>query len=304
MSELEELHLYALPDVPQSTLLRQLAPTLWAQEGVVAIWVGGSLASGTSDRYSDIDLFLAVAPEALYDWLDPDLDALFGGLCLAHLFSRFGSDLFVHHLLLATGEICDLHVQRGEEKVFPAPRIVLGCRTPELRAALEQRDEAQHLNSDALIRMGPVDPSLIQQLLEWYWFDAHKHRKVLYRDLDLLLVSGMQHLHLLLLRLCHILETGQDCGDLRRATIHSMAQVMGALQNRDDLLQVTGMPMRSRSEIEAAVEALNGEVARVGRQLAARHGFAYPAELESLVTRCWSAFKEHRETGGKPEVSL
>lgn len=59
MTEHETLNLDALPDLPQSALLKQFAPGLWAAEGVVAMWLGGSLATGTADRYSDVDLFLA-----------------------------------------------------------------------------------------------------------------------------------------------------------------------------------------------------------------------------------------------------
>jgi predicted nucleotidyltransferase len=76
VAEHESLFLDVLPDLPQSDLLRQLATGLWQAKGVVALWLGGSLATGAADRYSDVDVYLAVDPEARRDWMEPDLDAL------------------------------------------------------------------------------------------------------------------------------------------------------------------------------------------------------------------------------------
>lgn len=38
--------------------------------------------------------------------------------------------------------------------------------------------------------------------------------------------------------------------------------------------------------------AVRADMARVGRTLAERHDFAYPGELEGVVTKFWS---EHRD---------
>lgn len=288
MSHHESLLLDALPDLPQSALLKQIAPRLWQQEGVVALWLGGSLASGQADQYSDLDIFVAVADEAMTRWLDPDFGVLFDGLCLAHLFSHFGDNLFVHHVLLASGDIYDVHVQSADSRLAPAKRLILGCREPGLWAALEQSTEEEYLEPL------PVEPFIVQHLIETYWYDTHKHRKVLFRHLELLVVVGVQPLCLRLLRLYYILATGQDCGDLRRATIHSLTPVMQVLQERfgDDILKVVGLPTRTTAEIYAAIEALSGAIAQVGRLLAARYDFPYPEALETLVTRSWAEFKQ------------
>jgi hypothetical protein len=45
------------------------------------------------------------------------------------------------------------------------------------------------------------------------------------------------------------------------------------------------------SKVLAAVDALHALVARTGRELAARHDFDYPTELEALVLESWEAFK-------------
>ena len=62
-----ELRLDDLPPLAQSQAIRMLAPRLWENKQVVAIWLGGSLAAGTGDPYSDIDLRVAVSPDDLPD---------------------------------------------------------------------------------------------------------------------------------------------------------------------------------------------------------------------------------------------
>jgi len=257
----ERLDLDHLPDLTQSTLVRQVAPELWAAEGVVALWIAGSLATGSADRYSDVDLYLAVPSEAMAGWQEPDLEALFMGRVRSHQHSRFGDDFYVHHLLLGGGEVVDLHVLGAERPLFPTPRLVLGCRDPELRAAMEEPVDPER---DYAL---PVDPWMTRQILELYWFDAHKHRKVLYRDLDLLLLVGLHLQRLWALRFCYMQTTGEDCSDLRRATIHTLTPVVRAVQQAagPDVQRIFGQPARTRAEVLAAVDALNALVARVGR---------------------------------------
>jgi hypothetical protein len=57
---------------------------------------------------------------------------------------------------------------------------------------------------------------------------------------------------------------------------------------------ILGMPSRTPAETVSAIEAIRGEMARVGRWLADRHGFAYPHELEAVVWQFWNT---HKETG-------
>src|SRR5437879_5406837 len=106
-----ELSLKNLPDLPQCALLAQIAENLWQQEGVRALWLGGSLARGEGDLYSDVDLRLAAAPEALDHWKQPDFDSLFIKRCQVRVYRAFGETAFLHHLLLDNGDIYDLWVQ-------------------------------------------------------------------------------------------------------------------------------------------------------------------------------------------------
>jgi hypothetical protein len=85
------------------------------------LWLGGSLACGTADRFSDIDFRIAVAPSDLAYWDAPAFEQIFADAgVLAQQFLRFQDDAFLHHLLLSTAEIVDLHVQSIEREPSPS----------------------------------------------------------------------------------------------------------------------------------------------------------------------------------------
>ncbi len=286
-----------LPAIPQAAPLREIAPRLWARDDVLAVWLGGSLARGGWDAYSDVDLFIAVQPDGMDNWREPDLSAIFGDGYIASQFSYFGENFYVHHVFLDTGDICDLHIQaidpEADNSGFrPDDRLLLGSRDEALAEALSAPPEARELPTSL-----PVDSEMVQRAVESYWYNTHKHRKVLYRQLDLVLATSLSMFHFWYLRLVYIDAADSDPGDLNRRTVHSLSPIMRALRERaghDALLAVVGMPMRTRDEIVAAVEALNDAVAEVGRRLAARYEFDYPVAMEELVWESWRTFQEER----------
>src|SRR5579859_206688 len=124
-----DLRLERLPPLPQSQTIRAVASRLWRDERIVAIWLGGSLAAGTADPYSDIDLRIAVAPSDITSWEAPDLDTFLGGPPLARQFLRFGESSFLHHLIVQNGDIIDLLVQSAEVNPDSEAVLILGCRS-------------------------------------------------------------------------------------------------------------------------------------------------------------------------------
>ncbi len=72
-----ELQLSNLPDLPQRASIVEAASNIWPEAGVVAIWVGGSLARGAGDLFSDVDFRVAVAPEQLSPWKTPRFERIF-----------------------------------------------------------------------------------------------------------------------------------------------------------------------------------------------------------------------------------
>ena len=66
-----------LPDLPQVDLLTEISKRLWNHEETIAIWLGGSFGCGSADRYSDIDLRVAVRRQSLDAWKNPNFEAVF-----------------------------------------------------------------------------------------------------------------------------------------------------------------------------------------------------------------------------------
>jgi hypothetical protein len=259
---------------------------LWRQEDVVAIWIGGSLARGDADEYSDVDLRVAVKPSALADWRHLDVGQLWPGECLAHQFLPFGERAFLHHVLLESGEIYDLWIQNLEDEIHDSVVKVIDCRDLEF---------AERLNSVSAVAELPypaADGDTVQQILVDYWLNTHKHRKVLHRGLDLVALTGVQLDCSTLLRLWYVQATGRDCGLTNRQTIHGLTRltnVVARAQGRS-ALEILGTDLSSRVAICHAIELVRDKVAEVGRTLAARLGFAYPEKLEQTVRRGWEEF--------------
>jgi hypothetical protein len=273
---MQSLNFDSLPPLPQIPFLKEVVTKIWRHSDVVAVWLGGSLARGHGDPYSDIDLRVAVETTSVSKWEKPNLEQLFSTQPLAHHLMRFGENALLHHLLAANGDIYDLYVQSLEHSPSPEERLILGCRDEAFRAKLLEPFE----NKPALAR--DITPEEIQHILEFYWLNAHKHRKVLYRNLDLLLWQGLNFFRPDLLRLHYILLIEKDCGDLRQTTIHAITSVEQTLQGKvdDSVLEVVHLPTRTRKEKIEAVNQLHAEVSKVGHTLADKHEFVYPKNLK------------------------
>ena len=287
----ETLYLDDLPPMPQGFDLCRLARTLWQQDGVVALWLGGGIARGTSDDYSDIDLRLCVSEEVVEHWKSPDLARVYAEEVVGSRTRYFGPILFFQNVL-ASSVIVDLTIQTLHEDPGQDHIVLLGCRDPEYRRRLVSTEP---VSAYAPI---PADPALVRQIVTDFWIDSLKAPKVLFRGLDLIALNGIQIEHAILMRLWHILATGTDTG-VQRPTIHGLTpvvrQVEALLGGRAQA--VLGMPMRTRADLCAAVEGNRDEVARVGRLLSSRLGFSYPDELEKTVRTNWAAFRKSTTLG-------
>ena len=274
-----------LPDLPQVETLKQVAPAIWSNEEVRALWVEGSFGQGTADRYSDVDLRLAVPAERFRKWETPDFPALFKGLCIAHqrLFSQ--EEAILHHVLLETGEMFDVGIQRFDRLALHGTSRLLGCRDPTLAGNFKEPAAA----SSGSPRTDP-DPGSIRQVIIDFWLNSSKHRKVLYRGLDPMVVVGLQTERAILIRLWAILASGRDSGTVK-PTIHTLTpQVRSIGRTGRNALEVLGAPVRTRGELRAMIERHRDEVARVGRALAERYAFGYPEAVEETVRAGWDEF--------------
>ncbi|HEU0025956.1 MAG TPA: nucleotidyltransferase domain-containing protein [Ktedonobacterales bacterium] len=293
-----DLHLDEAPDLPQSETIRALAPRLWRDERVVAIWLGGSMANGAADIYSDIDLRVAVPSADLPAWKTADLAALLGAPPLARHFVGLGDNAFLHHLVVANGDILDLLIQNAEVTPEPEPILVLGCRDDSFAERLAASNHTAP-STDA-----PVSGDAVRELVVAFWVNSHKHRKVLNRNLDLMFPAAVYANWRMLMSLWHIEATGYDTSPYHFSGIHGLSELVHAVEGAygSEPLAVCGMPTRNREEICAAIERAQEVVAALGRRLADRYGFEYPATLEDVTRRSWRAFRASMD-GATPHSS-
>jgi len=290
----EALDLTKLPDLSQIAFLHQLAPALWQRPVVEALWLEGSLGRGNADLYSDVDLYIAVTAEAFEAWRALDVAALFGDAYAAHHYSEFAADFIVYHVYLTSGVIYDLHMQPRTRELPASQRLILACRAEAYRAELlaavpEPTEEAPFLFAPT-----PFDPATLRPQLIGYWMNADKGRKVLYRGQDLTTYTGFHLFRQMLSRLLFIEQTGTDCGDLTRPSIHGLKAAAAVLGDAlgDELGLLMGPPARNRQEIWTVQEQLHREFSRVGKLLAKRYDIDYPTALADVVMANWAAFKQ------------
>ena len=284
------LRLDNLPPLPQSRVIESLAPRLWQDDDVIAIWLGGSLAAGTGDPYSDIDLRVAVAQDALTGWETPDFQALFDGPPLAYHFLRFGASSFLHHLIVPSGDILDLLVQSAETPPGNEPVLALGCHSDAFAGQLAANNQPPSPTGV------PASADAVRELVVSFWVNSHKHRKVLHRNLDLMFPAASYANWQMLMRLWYIAATGHDTEPRHFSGIHGLTELVRAVEAKfgSEPLALCGAPTRTRAEICDAIERYQEVVAQLGRRLAERFGFAYPTALEDTVRRDWQAFRAAR----------
>ena len=278
-----------LPDLPQAALLKEVAARLWQRDDVVAIWLGGSFGSGKADRYSDVDLRIAVTTNIPSEWYQPGFDAIFGRQIIHCWTSLKEEEATLHHLLIENAEMYDFWVQPPTRALHSEPKLILGCRDAMLSKRLAEPSSEPRLEFDE------VDPIAIRGVLEMYWSNHVKTEKVIYRDLALLSRDGMYLFTGILMRLKFILATGKDCGSVTipPMTIHTATPILKILRNRYGNSMLAGMlpDTYSQKEAVAAVDALDAAIADAGRLVAERFHFDYPVELERVVLKSWENFK-------------
>lgn len=278
---MNDIDLGPLEHGPHASLIRAMAGKCAADAGIQAIWVGGSLATGRGDAYSDVDFRIAVEPGQLDRWISPDWERYLpiqpcGGLLL-----RFGEQALLHHLILADGTIIDFYVQDTASENPEPNLVILACRNPAFRATLEgfARPAA------ALVR--EIDGAAVRQFFVDYWITTHKQMKALGRRYDLSPFAGLYLERMALLRAWYMQATGKDID--ARPTLHMLGVLHQGLEGKltEHQHTILGLPSRTPEETVTVIEAIRTEMARAGQWLADKHGFVYPHELEAVVRRSW-----------------
>ena len=281
-----DLDLAGLPDLPQAVTIRWLAPRLWADESVRAIWLGGSLARGEGDAYGDIDLRIAVPAARLAGWETLDFATLFEDQVISRHLVPLRGDQLLHNLTLRNGDVLDFLVQATTATPATEPILMLGCRDDEVARALTA---SAHMPDES---SPPVTPEAVRELVVAFWVNSHKHRKVLHRHLDLMFPAGAYANWAMLMQLWYISATGCEATSRHFSGIHGLTELVQAVEQAEGTrpLELCGLPARTSEEIRAVIERHRDEAARVGRLLAERYGFAYPEDLERTVRASWAQF--------------
>ena len=124
----DALALDTLPDMPQLKALHRFAPLAWQRPDVIAMWIGGSTARGNADLYSDVDVVVVVQDAALETWKQSWVQSLFGESVVGYKAFPLGEQAFLHHLILASGDIYDVVVRSLHAELPKDTILVLGCR--------------------------------------------------------------------------------------------------------------------------------------------------------------------------------
>ena len=105
--------------LPQSAVVKRVVEGLWQRQEVKAVWLGGSLAEGSGDLYSDIDLRVAVDPRWFDEWASPEIVKTLAVCAVGEHTLPCGDDTVLHHVLLGDAE---------REKVDDKPKRVWSNR--------------------------------------------------------------------------------------------------------------------------------------------------------------------------------
>jgi len=273
-----------LPDLPQIPLLIDIATQLFASDDIRAVWLGGSLAQGKGDAFSDIDLRLFVTDEAFTETQLPYAARILRERTVIRLPVRFENGI-LHHLMLDSGVIVDLMVHRSSVDLLPEKRLLLGVKEMPLAKKIIAGDDPLPPTFTA------ITPQTIERLLGTFWISEQKHLKVIHRGLGLVAWQGEHFIRQEVLKLLFIYAPGRDCGN-STASIHVMSPVARAVQSAfgDEALAVLGTPRRTITELLDHSRALQDMVHRIGTTLCERHGATYPAVAEAVVRESWRVF--------------
>jgi len=281
-----DIDLGPLEHGPHANLIRDMARKCAADGSIQAIWVGGSLAAGHGDAYSDVDFRIAVEPGHIDRWTSPDWEHYLPMHPCGGLLMRFGEHALLHHLVLADGTIVDFYVQDTTQHNPEPNLVILACRNAEFRATLEG------FARPAATLVREIDGGAVSQFFVDYWITTHKQMKALARKYDLSFFVGLYVERMALLRAWYMQAVGKDIDS--RVTLHMLGALHTGLKGKltADQHNILGLPSRTPEETVTVIEAIRVEMACVGRRLADRHAFAYPHELEDVVRRVWNEQKE------------
>lgn len=270
---------------PHANLIRGLTEKCIADPAILAVWVGGSLASGTGDHFSDIDFRIAVADGTVGQWGEVDWSRYLPAARAGGIQLRFGASNLLHHMVLADGTIVDFFVQETQPTNTEPSVVILYCPDPELRTRIEALAQPAH----SLAR--EIDAEGLARFFVDYWILTHKQAKAMARRYDEFAFTGLNLERSALLRALYMEAAGMEMG--AQFTLHVIGAMHKALDGAltPEQFALFGAPSQTPAQTAAVIEGIRTEMARIGRILAMRYSFDYPHALEEVVLRSWNEHK-------------
>jgi predicted nucleotidyltransferase len=257
------------PSRAHEQLIARFSDACASDNRVVAAFVGGSIARGDADQYSDVDFCVITTDEAA--------DSVFADR--AAIVAQLGTPLFLEDWGEAAPEIFVILADGTDVEVF----FVAESRIKEMQVGpiLPLLDRTGLLTNLHLPMRAPLSEDLaveLRRVLAWFWHDVSHLIKALGRGQLWWAAGEVEALRGYCLNLIRI-EQGVEAGDEPYFKIDAETSTVAL-----EPVRSTFAPMEPEALTMAGSELVAFFGAR-GRPLADAYGLDYPSELERVMSR-------------------
>jgi hypothetical protein len=249
----------------QTEYLRKLQALLEAHPTIKAAWLTGSFGRGNADRYSDIDLNLWLDATNL-DEFRQETQAWLNNLRPLVLFTWMFNDRMAN-CLTVDGLRLDLWLHTDATPIIVESRV---------QVLIDREKALQFAATRATPDANAIKNRLDQQIRE-FWRCVSLLPTVIGRDERIVGIFGLS---VYVTILTDVLISGYDIP--RDSGIKRLNPFLPKAW-RTEIEEALSLDGLTNSSLVRATLALASIMQKEGRQIATRHGFDYPAELESAV---------------------
>jgi predicted nucleotidyltransferase len=250
-------------------VIARFADACSSDNRVIAAFVGGSIARGEADQYSDIDLCV-VSADAEADDAFADREAFV---------ARLGTPLFLEDWGREDPEVFVILADGTDVEVFFVPESRI--REMQVGPILAVADRTGLLTNLDLPMRAPLSEDLaveLRRVLAWFWHDVSHLIKALGRRQLWWAAGEVEVLRGYCLNLVRI-EQGVEAGDEPYFKIDAETSTVAL-----EPVRSTFAPLEPEALTRAGSELVAFFGAR-GRPLADAYGLDYPSELERVMSR-------------------
>jgi len=249
------------------TVIERFAKICASDERIVAAFVGGSIARGEADRFSDIDLCIVARDEAA--------DEVFADR--AAIVERLGTPLFLEDW---SGEHPEVFVILADgtdlELILIRARQIHELQVGPIRLVLDRTGILTDL--DVLISRPADDDqrAKLRELLAWFWHDVSHFIKAVGRGQLWWAAGEVEALRSYCVNVVRI-QQGLEAGDEPYFKIDAEMQTTTL-----DAIRSTFVPMEADALVSAASQLVSFFEVN-GRRTADAFGLEYPIELNRVM---------------------